>query len=320
MSALALFLASVLSAAPLPVSGTADQGTQVAQSSVAATDPSTASGQATVVDDVQVTARRQAAYNAARTFLEAIVETPPGRGLARWDGTVCVGVANMRADIAQPLIDRISDNVASVGLAVGEPGCQPNVLIVATNDGAGMARALVDAKPRAFNPGVSGTRLTLRALERFQSADVPVRWWRITLPVDADTGALTVRLRGEEPQARAIRSPSRLRSQDRNVFSRVFVILDLEKAGGMNIGALGDYIAMAALAQVDLDADVAGYATILNLFSDPTSVQEMSDWDRDYLRALYTAELNELRTSQQIGTAAGAIARQREAREAPAAD
>jgi len=318
MSALVLLLASVLTvAAPVP-SETVGQGTQPVQPSAAAANPTSGSDQASVVDDVQVTARRRAAYEAARTFIDAVVETPPNRGLARWDGTVCVGVANMRADIAQPLIDRISDNVASLGLLVGEPGCRPNVLIVATNDGAGMARALVEAKPRAFNPGVSGTRLSLRALERFQSADVPVRWWRITLPVDADTGALTVRLRGAEPQARAIRSPSRLRSQDRNVFSRVFIILDVEKAGGMSVSALGDYISMAALSQVDLDADVAGYSSILNLFSDPTSIQTLSDWDRDYLRALYTAELNELRVAQQIGTAARAVARAREDREATA--
>lgn len=301
MSAIALILASLLA-------------TGSAQTAPQATTPA-ASDPATQVDDVQVNARRQAAYDTARNFIDEVVETPPNRGLARWDGRVCVGVANMRAEIAQPLVDRISDNVASVGLSVGEPGCKPNVLIVATNDGPGMARALVEAKPRAFNPGVTGTRLTLRALERFQSNDDPVRWWRITLPVDADTGGLTVRLRGDDFTYRAIRSPSRLRTQDRNVFSRVFIILDVEKAGGVDVGALGDYLAMAALAQVDADADVSSYSSILNLFSDPTSARTMTDWDRDYLKALYTAELSELNASQQIGSAARSVVREREARE-----
>lgn len=316
MSVLALMLASVLTAASPSASDGSEQTPEAGQRSALATEPSSASSQATVVDDVEVTARRQAAYEVARSFIDAIVEPPRGRGLARWDGKVCVGIANMQAAIAQPLIDRISDNVAALGLEVGEPGCTPNVLIVATDDGAGAARALVEARPRVFNPGVSGSRLSLNALNQFQTADVPVRWWRITVPVDSDTGLPTVRLLGEEPQRRVVRGATRLRTQDRNIFTRIFIILDLEKAAGVDVGALADYLAMAALSQVAQDTDVSGYSSILNLFSDPTSIQTLSDWDRDYLKALYGAELNERRVSQQIGSAAQDIAGARERREA----
>lgn len=263
----------------------------------------------TAVEDVEVNARRQSAYEAARRFADQAVEAPPGRGLARWDGKVCVGVVNMRADAAQPLIDRISDRLEELDIGYGAPGCEPNIVIIAAADGAAAARAMVSARPRAFDTGISGTHLTDRALRAFQDSPAPVRWWRLTMPVDADTGEVTVRLPGEEPSQRAVRSPSRLRSQDKNVFVRTFVILDLSKVAGIDTNALGDYLAMVSLAQIEADADFSGYTSILNLFGDPAGNPGMSEWDLRFLHALYSAELTERHTAQQIGSVAGAMAR-----------
>lgn len=272
----------------------------------------------TSVQDVEVNARRQSAYEAARRFADNAVETPPGRGLARWAGKVCVGVINMRADAAQPLIDRISDRIAELGLSFGEPGCEPNIVIVAAADGSAAARAMVAARPRAFDTGVSGTNLTDRALRAFQDSQAPVRWWRLTLPVDSDTGEPTVRLPGQEAGTRAVRGPSRIRTQDRNAFVRTFVIVDVAKTAGVEVNALGDYLAMISLAQIEADVDVSGYTSILNLFADPGGAHAMSDWDLSYLHALYDAQLNERHTSQQIGSVAASMARTNQA--TPAAD
>ncbi len=267
----------------------------------------------TVVADVEVEGRRQSAYETARSFVEEVSRTPRNRGLARWDGRICVGVANMQTSIAQPLIDRMSDRILDLGLDVGGPGCRPNVLVVATDDGAGMARGLVRARYQAFQPGVSGSRLSLPALRAFQASEAPVRWWRLTLPVDSETGDITVRLPNWKPSRRDIRYPSRLRTQDRNVFNRVFVIVDVAKLLDVDVGALGDYLTMVSLAQIDADAEVSGYGSILNLFTDPTAPREMTDWDLAYLRALYAAELNERIVSQQMGRMARLMARDPEA-------
>jgi hypothetical protein len=268
------------------------------------TVPQTPDPAATAVQDVEVTAQRQSAYDAARSFVDEIAETPPDRGLARWDGRVCVGVVNMRGAAAQAIVDQVSQRMLDIGMDIGEPGCKPNIMIIATVDGGATARALVQARPRNFNPGFSGTRLTIAALERFQANDNPIRAWRLTVPVDADTGAPTVRLPGEEFKYRAVRQPSRLRTMDRNVFARTFVILDVAQTNGFDTGAIGDYIAMVSLAQIDDRAEVAGYDSILNLFTDPTGSRHMTDWDLAYLRSLYAAELNELHTTQQEGNVA----------------
>jgi hypothetical protein len=277
---------------------------QTASQTVPPTAPQTPDPAATAVQDVEVTAQRQTAYDAARSFVDEVAETPPDRGLARWDGRVCVGVVNMRGAAAQAIVDQVSQRMLDIGMDIGEPGCKPNIMIIATVDGAATARALVQARPRNFNPGFSGTRLTMAALERFQANDNPIRAWRLTVPVDADTGAPTVRLPGEEFKYRAIRSPSRLRTMDRNVFARTFVILDVAQTNGFDTGAIGDYIAMVSLAQIDGEADVSGYDSILNLFTDPSGARQMTDWDLGYLRSLYAAELNELHTTQQEGNVA----------------
>ncbi len=274
-----------------------------------AVSPSPQVEQPTVIPDVEVEGRRQSAYEAARSFVGEVTRTTRNRGVGRWDGRVCVGIANMQVSTAQPLIDRMSARILDLGLDIGEPGCRPNVLVVATEDGAGMARGLVRARYHTFQPGVSGTRLSLPALRAFQNTEAPVRWWRLTLPVDEMTGDITVRIPNWPPSRRDIRYPSRLRTQDRIVFNRVFIIVDLAKLQNVDVGALGDYLAMVSLAQIDADAQVSGYGSILNLFTDPSGPREMTAWDQTYLRALYAAELNERIVSHQMGRMARLMAR-----------
>src|SRR5688572_22379729 len=43
-----------------------------------------------------------------RDFIGEVVTTPPGRGFARWQRAVCVGVHNLEQSAAQYIADRIS--------------------------------------------------------------------------------------------------------------------------------------------------------------------------------------------------------------------
>ncbi len=271
--------------------------------------------QATTLSTVEVEGRRRTAYEAARAFTDEIVATPPRRGLARWwkDQPVCPGVVNLQHDVAQALADRILDRAAQLGLQVGEPGCHPNIVIFGADDGAAMATEMFSADRSAFRTGVSGTSLTYRALNIFKTSDAPVRWWQLTLPLDARTGTLTVRTPdSEDYPVRQLDRASRLRTQDINAIYRNLVIVDVNRVGTVDVAQLGDYIAMVSLAQVDAEADVAGFDTVLNLFVDPAGVAGMTDWDLNYLRELYAADLSALHVSHQIGTVAGAMVREEE--------
>src|SRR5688572_142012 len=77
-------------------------------------------------------------------FIGEIAATPAGRGFARWDGGVCIGVHNLENTAAQYIVDRVSQLALEMGVRPGEPGCGPNVIIIFTTDGKQLATHLVE--------------------------------------------------------------------------------------------------------------------------------------------------------------------------------
>ena len=259
--------------------------------------PQTENQQPTAVDDVVVSARPL--DQQIRTFLDDVSVPDRNLRVARFQKSVCVGAVNLRAETAQYLVDRISQIGLDIGLEPGEPGCSPNVIVIAAADAAELAQGMVKAKPRTFNPGGTGMNRTRAALERFQNTDAPIRWWHVSIPVDNHTGQIAVRLSGEDAPY-TTGSVSRLRTEIRNDISRAIIILDFDKLEGMNFTQIADFAAMVAFSQVDLDADFSGYDSILSLTSD-RQFEGISDWDMAYLKALYSAELNQISKNQQMG-------------------
>jgi len=274
------------------------------------------------LEDVVV--QRQRLERAIRNFVDEVAAPSPGRGPARWDRRVCVGVVNVRNPAAQHLVDRVSQVAMDVGLEPGDPGCKANVVIIGTSDGQALAQALVDVTPRAFRPNWSGSDRGGVALEQFVASDAPVRWWHVALPVDSQTGEPVVRIPGQddEPRRTAIFASSRLRTQVQNNLDRVFVIVDFGRAEGLNFNQLSDYIAMVALAQIDPDAATSGFNSVLNLFEQPggAGIDGLTDWDRSYLTALYDAELNQLRPSHQANSVSNVMVHDRRAQAAAPAE
>lgn len=259
--------------------------------------PQTPSQQPTAVDDVVVSARPL--DQQIRTFLDDISLPERTLRVARFQRNVCVGAVNFRGELGQYVVDRVSEVGLDIGLEPGEPGCKPNILIIATHNGAELAQGMVKASPSAFNPGGTGMNRTRAALERFKTTDAGIRWWHVSVPMDNTTGGIAVRLPGEEaPQTTGM--ASRLRTEIRNDINRVIIIFDMGKLSGLNSLQVADYAAMVAYSQVDLDADFSGYDSILSLMTD-REFAGLSDWDMAYLRALYSAELTQTSKSAQLG-------------------
>lgn len=251
-------------------------------------------------------------------FVESVAAPPAGRTLARWNAPVCVGVIAMSPRYAQAMIDRVSTLAVDMGLAVGDPGCEPNVLIVATAEADEVAARSVDGNRRDFRPGTGGTDLGGDALTAFTESDAPVRWWHVSIPRNVDTGEAAVRLRGEEARTNVVRDASRLRANVRDDMERVLIILDMKSIGVVSFGALSDYVGMVALAQIEPNVDMAGFDSVLNLFDRDNAPRALTGWDRDYLRALYASSSDRARSSQQVREIASTMARSRlEAQEAP---
>lgn len=298
-----LLLAGALLAAPLPLPRSLQ-----AQDPVARQDPATPEA-AVELEDVVVNGRSLDAL--IRDFVGEVAEPNNRRGLARWEDSVCVGVANLRGETARYLSDRISTVATDIGLVAGAPGCSPNILVIATADAGGLARQLTEERRRAFRMGGAGMDRGGSALRDFVETDRPVRWWQMAMPVDSETGARAVRISGDcagpacggsasggdvmafAPNT-AVFAASRLRTQIVDNLVRAVVIVDVDEVRNVTALQLADYIAMVSLAQVDPDADTSSYASILNVFEAPGVSDSLTDWDRAYLDGLYAAERNQM--------------------------
>ncbi len=236
-------------------------------------------------DKVVIEAQRP--EEAVRDFVAEIGASaaPDGANLARWDRKVCVGVVNVTPAYAQKLIDQVSLVALAVGLDPGEPGCKPNVLILADTNGDELAARLIKDSPKAFRPEPNGTsHLGRTALRKFEKSNAPVRWWHVSQTVLVDTGqnameAMSVRVRGA----------SRIRNNVREDLHHAIIILDTKRIGSVSFASLTDYVAMVALAQVAADVDMRQHPSILNLFNAEKNdrTARMTQWDLDYLISLY---------------------------------
>lgn len=280
----------------------------VSQQAVPDTGPT---GPAVDLEDIVVEGRQL--EDVAAQFVGEVADPVRHRGLARWRNGVCVGVANLQTEMAQQMVDRISTIVEDVGLEPGEPGCSPNILVIATVDANRFTPRFVAQRPRLFLVGGSGMDQGTAALDRFRTTDRPVRWWTVSIKTDDDTGKPAVRLPGSmngdgtgqfsvmhyAPVVN-VRAASRLTTSYVDDAKRSFVIVDVDKVQDVSLDQLADYVAMVSLAQIDADADTSGYATILNVFDDPAQSPGLTNWDRAYLMGIYDTERRRLnRTSQR---------------------
>lgn len=284
-----LALAALLAAAPMQTPPAPQSAPP--QSAPAAEEP-------VELGEIEVTGRPLDAM--IRSFVDEVAEPNHRRGLARWDDRICVGVANLRTEPAQYIIDRVSTVAEDLGVVPGEPGCTPNVIIVASDDPSTLARELVSERRQAFRMGGSGMDRGGDALEAFMASDRPVRWWQVSMPTDSETGGRATRIPGEcrnecaDPLDMApivqTFAASRLQTQIVDYIFRTVVILDVNQLGRVSGQQLADYVAMVTLAQIDPDADTSRYASILNVFDDPETATGLTDWDQAYLQGLYDAE------------------------------
>jgi hypothetical protein len=251
-----------------------------------------------------------------RDFIGEVVATPPGRGFARWYRKVCVGVYNLETTAAQYVADRISRLALDVGLEPGEPGCRPDVNIVFATNAKEMAAQMVENDRRTFMPvgGHAGMDLGRVALDEFVETENAVRWWHVSLPVDARTGAPAIELTKNCgaphcPPTIAVAGPSRIHNGTRDDLMYVIIVVDSTKLKGTTWQQLGDYLAVLALAQIDPKTNPAAFDSILNLFSNPAAYSGLTDWDRTYVRALYEFDQERI-VSMQTNEIVGRIAEQ----------
>jgi hypothetical protein len=240
----------------------------------------------------------------AQAFVEEIA--PKGwdgaaRGVPRWNGPICVGVIGPQVEQGQFIADAISSRAKVVGVEPGEPGCSPNLLVIVTANPQEVLVEMAERHRAVF--GFAGdakidTSGSDESLSAFIANDRPVRWRQVIetvgadgIPLDGDPrigpGGIPTNLpivRGEA---------TRLRSNVRRQFSRAIIVVDTTQTAGLSLVQVADYLTLVALADVDPEANLSGFPSILNLFNPQAEkVVKMSDWDEAFLASLYSAKLD----------------------------
>jgi hypothetical protein len=255
---------------------------------------------------------------------------------ARWNFRLCPSVAGLAPSEAQTLIDHIAVRAHQVGVETERTGCQPNLVFIFAPDANRLAREIVDTRRDLLGYYSEDDVVTAGrdALEDFANTPRPVRWWHVSHTTTADgqqlgnsrtrTGRSTrdavAAARAANPQdpeavagvlggsgfegAEGVRSSgTRTRRATRQDLSFALVIIDAPRAAGLPPQAVADYLAMATLVQLDPDADMSAFPSVLNLFdeqsADRPAPTEMTAWDIAYLQGLYRATREAASASRQ---------------------
>ncbi|ATQ43113.1 hypothetical protein [Caulobacter mirabilis] len=250
----------------------------------------------TTVEGLVVTAKKAPDQQALTDFVASVASSTNGR-LARWDRSICTSVVGLKEAYAQLLIDQIAAAAIEAGLDVGQKGCQPNMIIVATDDSDALVKMTVAANPDGFSKYDTEMTAGRKAFDAFLTSPEPVRWWHVSARVTADGQRYDV---GGSVRVRDV---GRLKSTTRMDFDRAVVVMDVKRIGKVRFAALADYVAMVGLAQIDPKAEIETGDTVLNLFKDReagrTPAEGLTAWDKAYLSGLYAARRDVRRDERQ---------------------
>jgi len=208
--------------------------------------------------------------------------------MARWRSPICPLVAGLPHTEGQAIFDRLADSMTSLGIRLGAQGCRPNFFVIVTTEPDALLKAWAHRDTRLFGGGY-GSR-------QFLSTPRPVRVWYNAELADADgrpasqfgigdgsvfQGVPTFIIHGDTSPFFAFAVAPKLDS--------VVCVVDLMRMKGLNVNQVADYLVMAGLTQINLDAELVEAPTILRLFtaSDEARPAGLSTWDTAFLKAVY---------------------------------
>jgi hypothetical protein len=273
----------------------------------AAADPQSTPGQAAPgTQTVTVEARRAQEHleSQAASFVDSLAANPWGEPLARWQPAICMMMIGLPRDRGTAVFRRIAQIATDAGIPLDKPDCSANLVILVTRDPEGSLDKLWSSNPKLFNEdrGVSG-------IKHFIHGSEPVRVWH-NVCSEAHIHAQDLG-RGPWCQSGAVATGvtgSLLSFESVRVIYGAIVVVDQERAKGLDDTQLAGYAAMLALVQTR-DSRVPTMPSILSLSSDSQSAkpQDLSTWDKAFLKALYSVDPSDTTQVQEIAQKMGQL-------------
>lgn len=238
-------------------------------------------------------ARRQAAEFVDRVGIVA-GQTPA----ARWVDPVCPRAFGLDAARTAMIEQRLRAHAASVGAKLAKVGCTANLAVIFTADAGSMVKKIARRSTSTLGEIGPADREALLA------GAAPIRWWYDTEARGKDgqrnTGMAYAMAGLEEGGALPGAGGTLLHYRSslvstlnvRSIRSATIVV-DVERASGVPLAAVGDYAAMVGLAEVRRP-DAAPAGSILALFDAAAAPPGLTERDLALLRGLYAMPLDRL--------------------------
>jgi hypothetical protein len=217
--------------------------------------------------------------------------------LARWTVPICPLVIGLKPQEKLAVSERIKKDAKLVGAPVSAgQTCKPNVTIAFAPDPQELMTKITEHW--------SVARSTLGDMDgpmharKVSKISAPIQAWYTT----------TTKGRGDLPGSWEVPWPdvtqycgpstpcfvgeaSSLNDGIQSVFSNVFIVVDVRKADGREIGTVADYVAMLALSQTNAFATCRNMPSITNLLISDCDASlktaALSDADLAFLRGVY---------------------------------
>jgi hypothetical protein len=253
--------------------------------------------------ELVVTARRDNAEQVraqASEFVRKVSVTAGQDQMSRMSGSYCPAIAGLDDRYVALILGRIAAAADAAGVARDRrQDCLANIAVIFTDNGDGLVKALETRAPALF---ANMDRVKKR--EVFGSGRA-VRWWYGHQERDKDGMPIS------EGQRQSF-DASLISTGVRISLSGTMIVVDVNRAAGYDLAAIASYVAMVAFAPVkEPERGPSGPPSILNLFDGGgpglQAPKALTDWDRAYLRALYTMPMDRPAWQQRAALAAGMI-------------
>lgn len=247
----------------------------VSQEATPPASNSNAEQKPTILESVDVTAKREALRKQLTTFVSNVT-IADGTNTARWREPMCPSIVGIGPEQGEFVTARIREIAKFAGAPVGDAAkCAPNLLVFLTTQPNELVAQLKARHPKLFD------NMTTDEITAGQPTAQPVRIWQRSELKNTD---------GSSPATSYRLKDSRIVGSVAEELNAVIIVVDTANTGTVTFGQLSDYISMVALAQVDLRAKLENASTILQLFAgkdhdNPPS--QMTDWDRAFLKSVY---------------------------------
>jgi hypothetical protein len=219
------------------------------------------------------------------TYVRGVTKNPgfsDSESLVRWDVPICLFVAGLPEDDRKTMAARLTQSISVAGATLARQPCQPNLSVVMTSEPDRVLEAWYARDKQLFGDA------TQPQIHRFldSSNSRPILVWR-----NIDRGRKAGTRLGHFVPSNNNAESSAFVGNAVLSFVSVFAVVDTNLASHATLDQQADYVAMAGLSNIDLDADIGSAPSILRLFvGDSTPPTGLSEWDAAFIKALYQSD------------------------------